>query len=600
MFRGIGRSTALLFGFLFVGSALACGPSTVPSPGSDAGDMGPGDMGPGDPVPDAGTLDLDVADADGGEDLGPDASEDAGAPLPEPRFVDVTRAVGLDHDQDPNFPALCTDASPVCAEGWQTGGAAAGDLDGDGWPDLYFAVMGGPDRVYLNDGDGTFTDVSEEWGVARLENATSGVAMHDVDRDGDLDVYVSGYGQRRHYLWLNTGSGLVERGLALGATPPQDRNVQGQSIAFGDIDADGWADIYVVEWAYDHLAGVPRSRTMLLRNRLGEEAGDFDEITAAAGVLADGWPTLDGREGTFGLTPAFTDLDDDGRQDLYVAADFGASRIFWNAGDGTFVDGTDAAAVNLATNAMGLAIGDFDADGLVDLFVTSISDADESKALTDWGGNRLYLNQGDRTFQEDSFRRGVSWGDWGWGTAAEDMDHDGDLDLLQTAGWVSRSDGREFLFENDGTGYFRERGREVGFGAPGKVGQGRALVLVDYDRDGDSDVLVVRHDDAPILWRNDLPRRTHWMRLRVLDERGADALGAQLTITRDGVTQRREVRAGGTFNGSDEPWIDVGFGPVEADVPCEAEVTVRWLGGGEQSATLTCDDWHVLTRASLG
>ncbi|MEM1415228.1 MAG: CRTAC1 family protein [Myxococcota bacterium] len=588
MIGGSPRPTA--FPFLLLAGALAgCGQVQVGGDGA-AADAGPADAGTVDP--DGGRDDAGVADPDlGRPDLG---GVDAGPrPLPEPFFVEVSREVGLDHDQDPSFPPTCTVLPGPCAEGIQTGGAAAGDMNGDGWPDLYFAVMSGHDRLYLNDGDGTFTDVSEAWGLTALENSTSGVAMHDVDRDGDLDVYVAGYGERRHYLWLNTGSGLVERGLGMGATPVQDRLLQGQSVAFGDYDGDGWADVYVVEWVFDHLGYVPRSRTMLVRNRLGEGMNRFEEVTAEAGVTADGWPTYDGREGTFGLTPVFTDLDDDGLVDLYVAADFGASRMFWNAGDGTFDDGTEVAAVNLATNAMGVAVGDLDGDLDFDMYVTSISDPDESKALTDPGANRLYMNQGDRTFTEESFVRRASWGDWGWGVAAEDMDHDGDLDLVQCSGF-NRADGREFYFENDGRGFFDEIGRERGFG---RAGQGRALVMVDYDRDGDSDVLVVRHDDAPILYRNDLPRRMHWVRLRVLDERGADALGARVTLRQGEQAWLREVRSGGTFNGSDEPWIDVGLGPA-GDVPCEVEVEVRWpLPERETTTTtVTCNDWQVIRR----
>ena len=581
--------------------ASACG-SSKPGPadaGDDAGtvdagppdtgapldegppDEGPPDMGP----PDEGPPDEGMPDM-GPEDMGPMDMELP--PLRDPRFVDVTRGSGLDHDQDPNIPPSCTVLPGLCAEGWQTGGVAAGDVDGDGWPDLYFTVMGGPDRLYLNQRDGTFEDVSEAWGITPFTR-TSGVAMHDLDRDGDLDIYVSAYGGVRHYYYENRGDRFVERGIHYGVTPPISRYYQGQSIAFGDIDGDGWHDLYSVEWLFDYFGtGTPPSATMLLRNELDAAEPHFDQITEEAGVTADGWPTTFGQVGTFGLTPIFTDLDDDGLQDLYVAADFGASKLFWNEGDSTFFDGTDVAGVNLATNAMGVAVGDLDLDGDLDIYVTSIAWQEEEDKSFDDRGNRLYLNQGERRFTEESFARGLHWGHWGWGVAFVDMDHDGDPDVIQTSGYVARTDGRELYFENDGTAHFTERGSEVGLG---EWHEGRALVLLDYDRDGDSDFVVVRHDDSPLLYRNDLPRHTHWVRVRVLDERGADALGARVVVRRGDRSWLHEVHGGGTFNGSNEPWIDVGLGAVDG-TPCEVTIEVSFPGGEFQRESVACNDWH--------
>ncbi len=552
-------------------------------------DLGPDDAGSGDAM-------VPVEDLGSTEDAGPDEPVDMGPPPPlrDPLFIDVSRVAGFAHDQDPNVPPTCTVLPGLCGEGWQTGGAAAGDVNGDGWPDLYFTVMNGVDRLYLNQRDGTFEDVSDEWGIT-LSNSTSGVAMHDVDRDGDLDVYVNSYGGVRHYLYENIGEErFVERGITYGATPPARRYLQGQSVGFGDFDGDAWPDLYSVEWLFDYFGtGVPPSETMLLRNELDATVPHFDDVTEAAGVTADGWPTDHGQVGTFGLTPVFTDLDDDGLQDLYVAADFGASKLFWNEGDGTFFDGTDVAEVNLATNAMGVAVGDIDLDGDLDIYVTSIAWQDEADKTFDDRGNRLYINQGERRFTEESFARGLSWGHWGWGVAFADLDHDGDPDVVSTSGYVARPDGRELYYENDGTAHFVERGSEVGFG---EFHEGRALVLLDYDRDGDSDVLVVRYDDAPILYRNDLPRRTHWVRVRVLDERGADALGARVVVRKGEKSWLQEVRASGVFNGSHEPWIDVGLGAVDG-MPCEVEVDVTFPDGEFRTETVACDDWHVF-RAS--
>ncbi|MEM1417258.1 MAG: VCBS repeat-containing protein [Myxococcota bacterium] len=497
-------------------------------------------------------------------------------PLPEPRFVEVTEAVGIDHDQDPRIPEMCTLDADGCNGGWHTGGAAAGDLDGDGWPDLYFAIMGEPDRLYLNDGDGTFTDRSAEWGLTDA-TFTGSAAMHDVDRDGDLDVYVTGYGQRDNHLLINTGSRLVDRTERMGASFAGDRIAQATSAGFGDIDGDRWPDVCVVEW---NIEPSTPARVLMLRSRLGDGGVGFDEVSAPAGLEAE-----------FAFAPAFVDLDDDGLQDLYISGDFQHSRMFWNEGDGTFTDGTFDADLEQASNAMGLDIEDVDLDGDFDIMVTSLSRTDGPTERIIEGQNRLYINHGDRRFTEEGYERGVSWGGWGWGVAIADLDHDGDPDMVQTAGYHTR-DGREFFFENDGTGHFIERGVEVGIGS---VTQGRGLVLVDYDRDGDDDVLIVQNGDAPILYRNDLPRRTHWLRIRALDPRGADALGARVIVRRGERSWHHHVSASGVFNGSHEPWIDVGLGAGDADSgPCEAEVEVRFPGGAEVRQQLGCDDWHVI------
>jgi hypothetical protein len=523
---------------------------------------------------------------------------------PCPSFDDVTEEAGLLYAQyTPTttqeftclFAAESGDSSipnSDCEPGWMTGGVAVGDYDDDGWPDLYVTRLGQQDLLFHNLGDGTFEEVAEQHGLGGC-SFSNGAVWTDIEGDGDLDLYVTTVGDSRHYFYRNDGGCFVEDAAERGLDLAIDGMHVGQSIAVGDYDQDGALDLHVNEWirtpVMDH-GGNAGSR--LLHNR-GD--GTFEDLTTEAGVTMA--PSL-ACDVACGLSSTFVDLDDDGRLDLAVAADFQTSRMFWNEGDGTFSDGTLEAAVNDEGNAMGSAFGDWDLDGRLDWFVTAIADPapngcayGEEDCVWRGTGNRLYRNLGDRTFEDVTAIADVRDSGWAWGTSFADFDNDGDADLVATNGWRGRDLYGGFnhlstpmnLWINDGTGVMSEEGALRGVT---DTGHGRGLVVFDYDRDGDLDIFVANHGDRPVLYRNDGGDARPWLTVEAVGSSGdRDARGAVITVEpgAGAPIQVRQVGVRSHYLGEGELPVHFGLG----DTPETIErVTVRWPASG-QSVTLS-------------
>ncbi|MEM7226511.1 MAG: FG-GAP-like repeat-containing protein [Pseudomonadota bacterium] len=486
-------------------------------------------------------------------------------------FTNVTAEAGLSHVQ--GTVDIVPESGPNDAVyNIMSGGAAAGDFDGDGYVDLYFTLLDGSDILYRNLGDGTFEDVTAEAGIAR-GNGSNGAGWADIDNDGDLDLYVTSVYDTRFYLYINDGTGhFTEQAIERGAAVEGAIGNYGMSVSFGDYDLDGYLDISTTEWLRGQFnpTGAPANNRLL--HNLGAEApGFFEDVTVAAGVEVDNVGEL---EGAFGFATRWADLDNDGLLDLTLASDFTTSRLFWNNGDGTFTDGTVAAGVGTDNNGMGSAIGDVNGDGLLDWFVTAIwqpgSDVRD--------GNRLYLNNGDRTFTDVTIEAGVRDGGWGWGATFIDYDNDGDLDLAHTNGWpVTYADDQTRFFENDGTGHFTLVSTEVGIT---DTGEGKGLLKLDYDNDGDQDLLVVNNKAGPVLYRNDGGNANDWLRLKTFGPE--PGVGAFITLTSDGVSQVREINADSNFLGQDEATVHFGLGAGAGPVE---EVLIDWLVGEVQTLT---------------
>lgn len=574
---------------------IACGggsPASPPGPLADARarfvDGGEEDLDGGSP--DAG-LDGGLASDAGFApfDAGPEL--DATPPPFEPGggFTDVTALSGLDfvHHASADF-LPCTLPESGCAEGHQTGGLAVGDPDDDGDPDVFLTSLSGPDRLFRNRGDGTFEDATAELGLD-AEHATNGAAFGDVNGDGRLDLVVLGYGAPRHFLWIQQADGTFrEEALARGLDVDRGRLLQGISATLGDYDADGWLDLHVTEWVQGEALRAGEggaSATRLFRNRGAEAPGHFEDVTDAAGVNVDAVDP----DGSHAFTSTFTDLDGDGRPDLAIASDFGGSRLFWNRGDGTFEDATRAAGVGTDGFGMGSAIADYDGDGDLDWFVSSIGE--DVIAPGQNVGNRLYVNQGERRFAEVARLSGVFDADWAWGTVFADLDADADLDLVVVNGYRSDYPSR-FFFQEPG-GVFFDRSEALG---AFDYGQGRALARLDLEGDGDVDLVSARNVDAPILLRNDLPGGA-WLQidLRQPGRPNAFAIGARVRVVdATGRSQLRERRAGGAFEGSHEGILHVGLGDVSA---CPVDVHVRWPDGAETTRShVACDQRLRVTR----
>jgi hypothetical protein len=520
-------------------------------------------------------------------DAGPSSSDtgvDTPVVLDAVFFTDVTKRAGIDFSQgsdfdcDPVHRVACDYEAPIT-----TGGAAVGDFDADGLVDLYLTRYDGPDALYRNIGDGEFVDVADAAGLA-VDLPTNGAGFADVDNDGDLDLYTTTVGDSRNYLFINDGAGhysedAKDRKADTGSPPGLH---QGYGVAFGDYDLDGFLDIHTSEWR-SRAQSLP-SYSRLLRNRGAQQPGRFDDVTKSANVdLSDLDPL-----GAFAFSSSFVDLDGDDHPDLAVTADFGTSRLFWNDGDGDFVAATASAGVGTDENGMGGTFGDYDGDGLLDWFVAAIFDPDDTCASEPcrWGasGNRLYHNDGNRRFSDATDAAGVRAGGWGWGTAFFDYDNDGDLDLVMTNGMVGEGPITQFerdpmrLWQNDG-GRFHEVARSAGLD---DRDDGKGLAVVDYDEDGDLDVLVVTHAGSPHLFRNDGGNANGWLRIRVAGtDSNRDGVGARVTVRRTTVASPmlREVVSGSGFLGQSELVQHFGLGPGSEPV---AEVRVRFPKSGRE------------------
>lgn len=491
-------------------------------------------------------------------------------------------ATGLIHAHQPAIDSFFT----------FSGGASVGDFNRDGRQDLFLVTGGdGPDRLYLNQGGGVFREAAEQAGVAAVHRG-HGSVVGDVDKDGWLDLFVTSLGPMadqwsmpgHHLLWLNQGGrpgGLlpdgtptfrnVARPARVGATSAEQPS--GMGAALGDYDRDGDLDLVVVAWV-EWAGGSTLFRNEGIDARTG--APRFSNATARARLF--------GAE-LHGLTPHVVDVDGDRWPEVLVAADYRTSRLYRNNGDGTFADVTRAAQVGLDGNGMGSVLADVDNDGLLDWYVTSVWTTLPIKDVAGTG-NYLYRNLGGGVFDPGPSTRGpVARGGWGWGVVAADLDHDGLVDLVTTNGWRERNaDGhQEWLqdatrvFHNRGGGRFRDVAASAGLD---HRAEGRGMVRFDYDDDGDQDILIVNSRGVPTLVANTGGAAAgNWLRVELRPALDlpvpADGVGAVVRVNAGGVTQTRHIETGGGYLGSSELTAHFGLGAA-AQV---SELRVEWPDG---------------------
>ncbi|MEO0420939.1 MAG: CRTAC1 family protein [Pseudomonadota bacterium] len=470
-----------------------------------------------------------------------------------PAFSEQTSAAGLDFVHSP--------IADIEVGGEMHGGATIADFNGDGWPDI-FAVGGGgtADVLYLNNGDGTFTDRAAEWGLTDLYRG-NGAAAGDYDKDGDIDLFVTSHGDAGevptpgvHRLYRNTGTGFEEVAQQAGVKALGDQP-DGFGPAFGDYDLDGDLDLWVSGWWFDAEQQLPRSR--LYRN---DGDGTFTDVTQTAGVVHSNR----NRTGAFGAI--FADMNGDRYPELMIANDGGGTQYYANDRDGTFTQ-VDIFGENKVWHGMGATIADFDRNGHYDWFVTA---AYPSMQFLGPPGNRLYLGEGNHQFTELPESGGVNDGGFGWGTAPLDLDHDGWEDIVMTNGWphvdpVHGEDWRNeptYLFRNNADLTFTEMGQAIGLD---HTGEGRSLGLLDYDHDGDMDLVISTHGGALRLYRNDIAGEdANW--LEVLVDTSAhpdvapDGQGYEIRLSANGETLQRMIAGGASYLGGHELLAHFGMG----------------------------------------
>ena len=437
------------------------------------------------------------------------------------------------------------------------GGAAAADLDGDGDPDLVVVTgdLGAP-RILRNRGQGVFDDVTASSGLV-AEGIFNGVVTADVDGDGRLDLLFGGLGGQPPRLFRNLGDlrfAALDSGLAVSDDT--------WSAALADVDGDEVLDLALGRWARGEGRGGH------LWRGLGQ--GRFAPADAQLGIAGD----LAQRAYTF--TPNFGDVDGDGAPDLVWAADFGSSRVLLNRA-GRFVDATTRAIDD--ENGMGSALADYDGDGDLDWFVSSIWDPD-GVPFGNWGvsGNRLYRNLGDGRFEDVSEAAGVRQGWWGWASCFADFDLDGVLDLAHVNG-MSAAPASEFhadpsrLFMGDGSGGFVEQSQQRGLL---DSGQGRALVCFDADGDGDIDLFIHNNSGMSRLLRNEATHSRGWLAVALRNRApNTFAVGARIELRAGGRLQVRETQAGSNYLSGNPPEAHFGLG---AATRIES-LQVRWPDG---------------------
>ncbi len=330
-------------------------------------------------------------------------------------------------------------------------GIAVGDYNGDGWEDLYVCQPAGlPNRLYRNNGDGTFDDVTHTAGVGVLDASTMAL-FGDLDNDGDQDLIV--IAGTRVLVFINDGRGKFERRVQNGM---QESAATLTSAALADYDRDGYLDLYVCAydfWSasgtydaptpyYDATNGPPN---ILYRNR-GD--GTFEDVTAASGMNQN--------NNRFSFAASWADYDKDGWPDLYVANDFGRNNLYRNNGDGSFTDVAAKAGVEDLGAGMSVAWGDYNGDGWLDLYVCNMwssagqrltfnpafaevagDEAVRAAFQRQARGNSLFKNNGDGTFQDVTLEAGVAFGRWAWGSGLWDYDNDGRLDIFVTNGYIT-------------------------------------------------------------------------------------------------------------------------------------------------------------------
>lgn len=503
------------------------------------------------------------------------------------RLTDVSKDVGI------RFKHTDGSAGQYHIVEYVSAGLALFDYDGDGDIDIYFlnggvlrgsAVQPVPrNALYRNEGNWRFTDVTEQAGVGDAGHGL-GVTVGDYDNDGDRDLYINNFGP--NVLYRNNGNGTFTDVTRTARVGNGDR--VGAGTNFLDVDKDGDLDLFVsnyVKFAYDQSAvrtrmGVsvypsPREYakdpdTLFLNN------GDatFTDVSRQSGIGQHPGP---------GMGTVCADYDHDGDTDILVGNDVEANFLFQNDGTGHFKEVALWAGVafdfgGLEHGSMGTACGDFNNDGLLDFHVTSY----QQELAT------LYQNMGDGVFEDVTLKVGAGTGtrpNVTWGNAFVDLDNDGDRDLFVCCGDLDDNIGhyeeftqygvRNIVLENR-QGRFVNVSDEIGEGLQARLSS-RGAGFDDLDGDGDVDVVILNSRREPTLLRNDSDTTHHWLQVRLQGTRtNRDGVGAQVKVVAGDLVQVDEVHSGGGYQSHFGMRLHFGLAAHQRVDRME----IRWIGGG--------------------
>lgn len=497
-------------------------------------------------------------------------------------LVNDTANAGLIAEHDPN-PDMFPSGTRM------TGGMAVGDFNNDGFADLYWVKGGtGPNKLFINNGDGTFADEAAAWGVDAV-HAGNSVSCGDYNDDGWMDIYVTSFGDvlggatGDHRLYRNNGDGTFTNVASDAGVNATSKTIAGAyGSVFGDYDLDGDLDLFVAQW---DIAAFGNS---LFRNN-GD--GTFDNVTDDA--------LGDAVFGVNGFTPTFVDTNGDLYPEILLTGDFFSSRYLINNGDGTFTDFTVEGGLGLDSNGMGQTVGDFNNDGLFDWYVTSIFSEDPKQ---DPSGNMLYLNQGGHFYDEVSARAGTIDGGFGWGAIAVDLDHDGWLDIVEVNGWTDNEfddfgNEQAYLWRNNGDMTFTEMAIAAGLT---HTQRGRSIISMDADHDGDLDIAIASNGQLDKnsgfleFYRNDTDPSGNWLRIELETDDNEllppNGFGAHVIATVDAQSYHRFQNSSPSYLGTSEAVIHFGLG--EAAVI--DELRIIWSRGYETVLLDVAVNQHLL------
>jgi len=512
------------------------------------------------------------------------------------RFTDIAQQAGLRHSSI--YGPL--DRSNYIIETVGCG-VAFFDYDNDGWMDLLVlsgtrleaAPPGASNRLYRNNRNGTFRDVTEEAGLLRTGWAGS-VTIGDYNNDGFEDLFITYWGQ--NVLYRNNGDGTFTD-VTSQAGLLDEKTAWGAGCTFLDFDRDGHLDLFVANYLEFDLGKTPKpgensncnwkgvpvmcgprgmkpARHKLFRNN-GD--GTFTDVSEKSGIGA--------ASGSFAMTAVAADFNNDGWPDIYVACDSTPSFLFANQHDGTFLEeglerGVALNEDGIEQAGMGLGIGDYNNDGQLDILKTHFAD----------DTHILYRNDGEGYFEDVTMRAGlgVETRYIGWGAGIIDLDNDGHPDLFIVTGSVYPDlekrlpqyphKSPRLIFRNLGNGRFEELIDEAGPGIAA-VHCSRGCAFGDFDNDGDLDILVMNMNEPPSLLRNDLGGDGNWLKVRLTGVKSnRSAIGARVRVRFGEQVQVQEVLAQSSFYSVNDPRLHFGLG-----VSRTADLTVRWPTGAQDT-----------------
>ncbi len=468
--------------------------------------------------------------------------------------------------------------------GVMSGGGVVGDFNNDGYQDI-FMLSGGVtlDYLFINNQDGTFTDRASDWGFDMLQH-TFGASAADYNNDGYLDLFVTAFGDAsgealagEHRLYRNNGPdekgqySFTNVAVEAGVNRLVGNTRDGLGTAWGDYDLDGDLDLFIAGYIETQVCN------RVYRNDGPDEKGQytFTDVTVEAGLDI---------LGIRGFLPQLVDMNNDRYPELILIGDSGTTKYYINNQDGTFTDQTIIARGMETANGMGIDVGDVNNDGLLDMYITSIT-----YPTTQGPGNVLLIHNQDHSYDNTARDNGTYAGHWGWGTLFVDLDHDADLDIVETNGFLGTFAGDPaVIFENTNAGVeFNEVAAESGFI---HTKQGRGMVRMDIENDGDLDIVIFNNNSNLSLFRNEIitgttPADRSWIRIQ-LDTAARDSLaphgiGAMVKVITGNRTQLLPMHCGASYASTSPIEVHAGL----ADATTIDTIRIEWPDGSFTTRT---------------